>query len=158
MTTFSKRRAGIYKKLNELIFTCNAEVGFLVFSKAETPFTFSHTSMESVFDKSMNPIRRKEKDSTDSLVDAYKRERINHMNEEYEKVLEAIEEEKDRTQVLEKVSEEREIKKYWWKAPVQELDVNETQQMHDAFVELHAGLCDEIFVRLLHAGAANPSG
>ena len=40
MVTFSKRRAGLFKKAHELSQLCGATVAVLVFSPAGKPFTF----------------------------------------------------------------------------------------------------------------------
>ena len=41
--TFSKRRAGLFKKARELAILCDAQVGVLVFSSAGRLYEFSNT-------------------------------------------------------------------------------------------------------------------
>ncbi|ONK65575.1 uncharacterized protein A4U43_C07F38500 [Asparagus officinalis] len=47
---FSKRRAGLFKKANELSILCGAQVSLLVFSPAGKPFSFGHPSVDYVVD------------------------------------------------------------------------------------------------------------
>ncbi|KAG2611917.1 hypothetical protein PVAP13_4KG082400 [Panicum virgatum] len=49
--TFSKRRAGLFKKARELAILCDAEVGVLVFSRAGRLYEFSNTSMTSIVER-----------------------------------------------------------------------------------------------------------
>lgn len=48
---FSKRRAGLFKKANELSILCGAQVSLLVFSPAGKPFSFGHPSVDHVVDR-----------------------------------------------------------------------------------------------------------
>ncbi|KAJ4962727.1 hypothetical protein NE237_022666 [Protea cynaroides] len=51
-TTFSKRRAGLFKKANELCILCGAEIAIIVFSPGGVKvFSFGHPSMETVLGK-----------------------------------------------------------------------------------------------------------
>ncbi|XP_074566024.1 agamous-like MADS-box protein AGL62 [Curcuma longa] len=45
---FSKRRAGVFKKANELSVLCGAEVAVLAFSPSGKPYSFGHPSVDSV--------------------------------------------------------------------------------------------------------------
>ncbi|XP_074565002.1 MADS-box transcription factor 17-like [Curcuma longa] len=45
---FSKRRAGMFKKANELSVLCGAELAVLAFSPSGKPFSFGHPSIDSV--------------------------------------------------------------------------------------------------------------
>ncbi|XP_010549551.1 PREDICTED: agamous-like MADS-box protein AGL62 [Tarenaya hassleriana] len=148
LSTFSKRRSGIYKKFNDLIITCNAEIGFLMFTEADTPFSFGHPLIETVCDKLRNPLPPRAKTDTDSLADAREKQRIDRLNEEYENLLGELEGERERRKALEKLSEEKKIEECWFKAPVEKLNGDEIQLMHDTFLELHDALCDELFNRL----------
>ncbi|XP_010549548.1 PREDICTED: agamous-like MADS-box protein AGL62 [Tarenaya hassleriana] len=148
LSTFSKRRSGIYKKSNDLIVTCDAEIGFLMFTEADTPFSFGHPSIETVSDKLRNPLPPHTKNASSSLADAREKERIDRMNEEYENLLDELEGERERRKALEKLSEEKKIEECWFKAPVEKLNGDEIQLMHDTFLEFHEALCDELFNRL----------
>ncbi|XP_010549549.1 PREDICTED: agamous-like MADS-box protein AGL62 [Tarenaya hassleriana] len=148
LSTFSKRRSGIYKKFNDLIVACDAEIGFLMFTEADTPFSFGHPSIETVSDKLRNPLPPRAKNDSGSLVDAREKESIDRMNEEYENLLDELEGERERRKALEKLSEEKKIEECWFKASVEKLNGDEIQLMHGTFLKLHEALCDELFNRL----------
>ncbi|KAJ0989219.1 hypothetical protein J5N97_007575 [Dioscorea zingiberensis] len=48
---FSKRKAGIFKKANELAVLCGAEVGIVAFSPAGKAFSFGHPNIHPVIDR-----------------------------------------------------------------------------------------------------------
>ncbi|KAG6508867.1 agamous-like MADS-box protein AGL61 [Zingiber officinale] len=52
---FSKRRAGLFKKANELSVLCGANLAVVVFSPAGKPFSFGHPSVDSVLDRFFSP-------------------------------------------------------------------------------------------------------
>ncbi|KAG6508807.1 hypothetical protein ZIOFF_034189 [Zingiber officinale] len=52
---FSKRRAGLFKKANELSVLCGANLAVVVFSPAGKPFSFGHPSVDSVLDRFVSP-------------------------------------------------------------------------------------------------------
>ncbi|KAF8392723.1 hypothetical protein HHK36_023072 [Tetracentron sinense] len=58
--TFSKRRKGLFKKAADACLLCEAEMAVIAFSPAGKPYTFGHTSVDSVIDRyltrSMGPI------------------------------------------------------------------------------------------------------
>ncbi|PHT42019.1 hypothetical protein CQW23_20873 [Capsicum baccatum] len=51
--TFSKRRAGLFKKVNELCTLCGAEIAIVVFSlgKANKVYSFGHPSVDLLVDR-----------------------------------------------------------------------------------------------------------
>ncbi|KAK7369899.1 hypothetical protein VNO80_11947 [Phaseolus coccineus] len=46
--TFSKRRAGLFKKANELSILCGAEIAIVVFSIGNRPYSFGHPGVDVV--------------------------------------------------------------------------------------------------------------
>ncbi|ESW32285.1 hypothetical protein PHAVU_002G309200 [Phaseolus vulgaris] len=46
--TFSKRRAGLFKKANELSILCGAEIAIVVFSIGNRPYSFGHPAVDLV--------------------------------------------------------------------------------------------------------------
>ncbi|KAF8394037.1 hypothetical protein HHK36_020239 [Tetracentron sinense] len=49
--TFSKRRKGLFKKAADACFLCDAEIAVIVFSPAGKPYSFGHTSVDSLIDR-----------------------------------------------------------------------------------------------------------
>ncbi|KAH6765400.1 hypothetical protein C2S52_016383 [Perilla frutescens var. hirtella] len=52
--TFSKRRAGVFKKASELSTLCGAETAVVVFSPGNKPHSFGHPNVESVANRFLN--------------------------------------------------------------------------------------------------------
>ncbi|CAI9106464.1 OLC1v1005625C1 [Oldenlandia corymbosa var. corymbosa] len=52
--TFSKRKHGIFKSVTELITSCKANVGVIIFSPKNKPHSFFHPNMEKVVDRFLN--------------------------------------------------------------------------------------------------------
>ena len=46
MVRSSKRKSGIFKKMNEIVSVCNVETSFLVFSDSGKPYTFAYPSLK----------------------------------------------------------------------------------------------------------------
>ncbi|KAF8370202.1 hypothetical protein HHK36_031761 [Tetracentron sinense] len=55
--TFSKRRKGLFKKAAEACSLCDAEIAVIVFSPAGKPYTFGHTSVDSLIDRYLSNSR-----------------------------------------------------------------------------------------------------
>ncbi|XP_051115810.1 agamous-like MADS-box protein AGL61 [Andrographis paniculata] len=53
--TFSKRRAGVFKKASELCTLTGAETGVVVFSPADNAHSFGHPNINSITDKFISP-------------------------------------------------------------------------------------------------------
>ncbi|KAF8387643.1 hypothetical protein HHK36_026296 [Tetracentron sinense] len=49
--TFSKRRKGLFQKAADTCKLCNAEIAIVAFSPAGKPYTFGHSSVDSVIDR-----------------------------------------------------------------------------------------------------------
>ncbi|XP_075095323.1 agamous-like MADS-box protein AGL62 [Nicotiana tabacum] len=49
--TFSKRRAGLFKKASDLCTLCGAEVALVVFSPGCKPYSFGHPNVNETIDK-----------------------------------------------------------------------------------------------------------
>ncbi|KAF5746121.1 putative Triacylglycerol lipase 2 precursor [Tripterygium wilfordii] len=69
--TFSKRRAGLFKKASELCTLCGVEIAIIVFSPANKAFSFGHPEVESIMDRFLS--RNPTPDSgTHQLLEAYR--------------------------------------------------------------------------------------
>ena len=154
LITFSKRRFGIYKKASELVTLCGAEVGVVIFSPAEKPFSFGHPSVESVANRFLkqNPPQG---DNTHPLVEAHRRVRINELNQQYNELSSQLEVEKERGKALQKLTKAR-GNKGWWEVPSEELNHHELQKMNQSLEELHKNLFNRIKEKVI-AGASSSS-
>ncbi|XP_072151375.1 uncharacterized protein [Setaria viridis] len=55
---FSKRHAGLFKKVSELSILCGADVATVIFSPAGKAFSFGHPSVESILDRFLDTSPR----------------------------------------------------------------------------------------------------
>lgn len=149
MITFSKRKAGIFKKMNEIIAMCNVEVAILVFSQAGKPYTFAHPSMEEVSARLKNPsgLEPVAKDDLGPLVEAYKKRRIHDLIKKMEALDEELAMVVEKMKVMKESRKEKMLDEMWWNFPSEGLSVKELQQRYQAFVELNDNLCDMVLSR-----------
>ncbi|KAG2259077.1 hypothetical protein Bca52824_078371 [Brassica carinata] len=120
--TFSKRRAGLFKKASELCTLCGAEIGIIVYSPAKKPFSFGHPSVESVLDRYLS------------------RNDLNcELNMLLTQTVSEVEEEKKKGQAMADVRKgnaARRLVRNWWEGPVDEMNVVQLQVMKCALEEL----------------------
>ncbi|KZV31691.1 hypothetical protein F511_00495 [Dorcoceras hygrometricum] len=83
--TFSKRRLGIYKKATELCTLCDVDIGIILFSPTDVPYSFFHPRMESVVSRSMNP--QQPQSDYDRIIDSHARGRVDAMNRELDRII-----------------------------------------------------------------------
>ncbi|CAL9233917.1 unnamed protein product, partial [Arabidopsis halleri] len=126
--TFSKRRAGLFKKASELCTLCGAEIAIIVFSPAKKPFSFGHTSVESVLDRYLYRNNLPRGNVAPSC----------ELNLRLTEILNESEEEKKKDQTMEemrKVSVRRpstEAMINWWEGLVEEMNMVQLQEMKSA--------------------------
>ncbi|XP_074270703.1 agamous-like MADS-box protein AGL61 [Silene latifolia] len=132
LITFSKRRSGIYKKASELIALCDAEIGILIFSESNKPYTYGAPDFETVANcylgyhnpPSTNP-------TIDNIVQAFKKEKLQEMydviNDLSSHLDFLIKEEEQITKIVAPIKDQ-----FWWEAPLD----NMNQQEMDHLVEL----------------------
>ncbi|XP_062005814.1 agamous-like MADS-box protein AGL29 [Rosa rugosa] len=149
--TFSKRRSGIYKKCNELATLCGAEVGVVVFSESEKPFSYGNPSIESIADRFLN-LQPPQENSDDriagSLVGAYKRARYMEILNKHNELEDKLRDEQLREKVLLQKERARASAEQeglgWWQRPIKELDSEELKQMYASFQNLHNSLSNHL--------------
>ena len=135
--TFSKRRAGLFKKASELCTLCGAEVGIIVYSPAKKPFSFGHPSVESVLDRYLSrnnlSITQTEKPQGNAAASS------SVLNVELTQIVSQLEEEKKKGQAMADVRKgnaARRLVTNWWEGPVDEMNVVQLQVMKCALEEL----------------------
>ncbi|XP_022732342.1 agamous-like MADS-box protein AGL62 [Durio zibethinus] len=133
--TFSKRRAGLFKKASELCTLCGVDVAIIVFSPAGKVFSFGHPQVESTIDRffSRNPCLHSS--NTHKLVEAHRNANIQELNAQLAQLLDMLEVEKRKGEAFEEIREAGR-RKCWWQAPIDELGLNELQQLRIALEEL----------------------
>lgn len=141
--TFSKRRAGLFKKASELCTLCGAEIAIIVFSPAKKPFSFGHPSVESVLDRylsrnnlSLSRTQQQQRNPTASC----------ELNQRLTQVLSEVEEEKKMGQAMvemRKTTAKRSMIN-WWEAPIEEMNMVQLQEMKSALGELRKTVVSKI--------------
>ncbi|XP_012851814.1 PREDICTED: agamous-like MADS-box protein AGL62 [Erythranthe guttata] len=129
--TFSKRRLGLYNKASELSTLCGVDIGIIIFSPTDNPFSFFHPSMESVIDRFRNP--NQPLSDYARVVEAHTRARIDNLNRR----LDEIHKEKDRLKEREKELDE--IEGWWEDTPIESLSPEQVQEWKAWFRAFKAG-------------------
>ena len=75
--SFSKRRSGLYKKADELVFECDVDIGMIFFSPTGNPFSFFHPNVDAVLSRFQNP--NIELSESTLLVAARNRDEVNKL-------------------------------------------------------------------------------
>ncbi|KAJ0260307.1 Agamous-like MADS-box protein AGL61 [Hirschfeldia incana] len=134
--TFSKRRAGLFKKASELCTLCGAEVGIIVYSPAKKPFSFGHPSVESVLDRylSRNNLSTAQEQKPQGNTAA-----SSVLNMELTQIVSQLEEEKKKGQAMAEMRKANAVRwsmTNWWEMPVEEMNMVQLREMKSALVEL----------------------
>ncbi|KAL1212828.1 Agamous-like MADS-box protein AGL61 [Cardamine amara subsp. amara] len=141
--TFSKRRAGLFKKASELCTLCGAEITIIVFSPAKKPFSFGHPSVESVLDRYLsrkNPSLSRTQQPQGSPTASCE------LNLRLTQILSEVEEEKKMGQAMvemRKTTAKRSMTN-WWEAPIEEMNMVQLQEMKSALIELRKTVISKI--------------
>ncbi|KAF8015108.1 hypothetical protein BT93_H0797 [Corymbia citriodora subsp. variegata] len=154
LITFSKRRSGIYKKASELVTLCGVEVGVTIFSPSGKPYSFAHPSIDSIANRFLDP-NHQHNDGADSLVESYRRLRINELNQQHDEFVDKVKNGKARGKTLKQMTEERDGEG-WWEAPIEELNLEGLKQMKARMLELRQNLRSSITLR--NQGAPSVQG
>ncbi|KAF9622955.1 hypothetical protein IFM89_035670 [Coptis chinensis] len=168
--TFSKRRAGLFKKASELCILCGAETSIIVFSPAGKAFSFGHPSVETVIDRFLT--RSPPSDvigGSVSLVDAHRGVNVRELNRQYTEALNQFEVEKKKSEKFQQQKKASQ-NQAWWEGPIENLGLHELVQLQASLEDLKkkvANRADELLVNasmpsipsfLPQMNAYNPTG
>ncbi|XP_048132171.1 agamous-like MADS-box protein AGL29 [Rhodamnia argentea] len=136
--TFSKRRSGIYKNASELATLCGVEVGVVLLSPTEKPFSFAHPSIDAIANRFLkqNPPPN---DRPRALVNSYHHVRINELNQQHDELINQIKIEEARGKVLKRLTEGK-GDEAWWEAPIEESNLDDLNQMMVRMKDLQQSL------------------
>ncbi|XP_070034359.1 agamous-like MADS-box protein AGL62 [Nicotiana tomentosiformis] len=118
--TFSKRRAGLYKKASELIAECGVDIGIVVSSPTGKPFSFFHPTDDAIIARFQNPDMQLSQ--TTGLVAAHARNKVNYLNSRLEELDTREDAATAQTRFYDKMTETRESG--WWES-IEQLNVDE---------------------------------
>lgn len=127
--TFSKRKAGIFKKACELATLCGVEMAILIFSPSGKAYSFGNPSFGAVVDRFENsdqPVS----DSTCDEAD------LRELNEEYSDVLQQLAVARKRGVELRKMAKQFAAGKSLAARPHDELSLEELKELRDMLIDL----------------------
>ncbi|KAF8015109.1 hypothetical protein BT93_H0798 [Corymbia citriodora subsp. variegata] len=153
LVRFSKRKSSIYKKASELAILCDAKVGVVIFSPKGRPYSFAHPSIESIANQFLNQ-NPSQNGGANTLIE-FHRLRVNELNQQHKKLVDQVEADRARGELL-KIMTEGHSGKGWWEAPTKELNLEELKQMKAQMVELKQNLQSSINKR--YQGAPSIQG
>ncbi|KAL4319421.1 hypothetical protein GQ457_18G019690 [Hibiscus cannabinus] len=135
--TFSKRRAGLFKKASEITTLCGAELALLVFSPAQRVYSFGHPSVDAVIDRYLGGDAP-ETSVTSRLVKANRESNVHQLNMELTQLTSQLENKKKRGEELKQITKENR-----WQAPIAELDRSQLLQLRRAMQGLKNNVNEE---------------
>ncbi|KAJ7946211.1 Agamous-like MADS-box protein [Quillaja saponaria] len=134
--TFSKRRAGIFKKASEICVLCNAQVAVVVFSPAEKVFCFGHPDAETVLNRYLNGTFESEPMKQDCLLS------FEQLNKEYEETVKVMEMEKQRLAEIENAVKAGIDRWDWLTQPIDQMNAQELEEIMEAMKEMRNKLAE----------------
>ncbi|XP_019169968.1 PREDICTED: agamous-like MADS-box protein AGL62 [Ipomoea nil] len=147
--TFSKRRAGLFKKASELSTLCGVEVAIVVFSPGKKVFSFGHPSVEAVVEKFLggdnsNPVGNEAggvASPTEQLIEAHRSARLRELSMELARLEAMMESEKKRGEAIDEAVAANREAQGWIRASPDELNLQQLQAlkngMENLMVETH---------------------
>ncbi|KAK4340140.1 hypothetical protein RND71_041602 [Anisodus tanguticus] len=128
--TFSKRRAGLFKKASELCTLCGAEIAIVVFSPGKKVYSFGHPCVDSVVDRFLSRNPPPNNDGHNQLIVAHRNASVRELNMELTNIEGILQMEKNQGESLQAIR--RRAKGRWWEAPIEELNFPQLQQLKEA--------------------------
>ncbi|KAG2407546.1 Agamous-like MADS-box protein [Vigna angularis] len=130
--TFSKRRAGLFKKASELCILCNVNIAIIVFSPAEKLFCFGHPDVEGIVGRYLKGEK--------VLVASERRGSYEESNMQYEEAVKNLALEKKNLIETEKMV--KGLSRRWWEDPIDETSERELEQFMVSLYELRKKLTE----------------
>lgn len=130
--TFSKRRAGLFKKAAELCILCGAEVAVIAYSTHGNVFCFGHPDVGAVVDRYLTGNLCHSSESLDEVP-------VDDFNRQHAEAQKELEMEKKRLKEIERQAKEKQENNggFWWEEAVDEdLGLEEMEQYLRALQEV----------------------
>ncbi|KAK6240509.1 hypothetical protein SCA6_005898 [Theobroma cacao] len=140
--TFSKRRAGLFKKASELCTLCGAEIAIIVFSPGRKVFSFGHPEVEAVTDRYLNMPDPRQTSGTMQLIEAHRNANIRELNIQLTQVANRLDSAKKRGEELNQMR--KAIQSHcWWAFPFEELSLPQLQKLKTVMEELKKNVASQ---------------
>ncbi|XP_058189543.1 uncharacterized protein LOC131307152 [Rhododendron vialii] len=138
--TFSKRRSGLFKKASEIAILCGVEVVIIVFSPGHKVFSFGHPSVEEITNRFLTGTPPPSR-PTNQLMEAHRNACAHDLNIKLANIQAMLEVERQRATVLDHaIALSRSHRQCQWKAPLQELNLDELMELEGAMEGLKANV------------------
>ncbi|KVI09341.1 agamous-like MADS-box protein AGL62 [Cynara cardunculus var. scolymus] len=135
--TFSKRRAGLFKKASELCILTGAQIAILVNSPGGRVFAFGHPTADALIDRYLSTPAAATGSTSDGTSSSQKPLMVKEFNQHYVEVSKELEAEKKRKEVIQ---ESKMVNGgsglAWYDETIDELELEELQQYLSSLVEL----------------------
>ncbi|KAE8808206.1 Agamous-like MADS-box protein AGL62 [Hordeum vulgare] len=158
---FSKRRAGLFKKVSELAVLCGAEVAAVVFSPAGKAFSFGHPSVEAILDRFLPSAAQVGPAAGCSGLGAAGDRNLAELNRQYGQLCEQLEAEKARKERAEVAMEKERATgspvAAWLDADLRDLGEEELMAFAAALVDVQAAVsarANQVLQEALDVGRA----
>ncbi|XP_021892299.1 agamous-like MADS-box protein AGL62 [Carica papaya] len=147
--TFSKRRAGLFKKASELCTLSGADIAIIVFSPSQKVFSFGHPSVETIVERfiSSNPPQAAFKSM--KLIEAHRNANVRELNMQLSQILNQLETEKERSEELNQWKKANE-NQCWWMAPKEDLSLAQLLQLKASLDELKKNVAEHAEKIMIH--------
>ncbi|KAK6791479.1 hypothetical protein RDI58_010560 [Solanum bulbocastanum] len=129
--TFSKRRAGLFKKACELCTLCGVEIAIVIFSPDGKIFSFGHPSVDTLVERFLGRnLPPPNKNVHYQQIVALREAGIRELHTKLMNLERVLQMEKNRRESL------REIRKrddgVWWESPIEEINLFQLQHLKEA--------------------------
>ncbi|XP_055814802.1 agamous-like MADS-box protein AGL62 [Solanum dulcamara] len=129
--TFSKRRAGLFKKASELCTLCGAEIAIVVFSPGNKVFSFGHPSVDTLVERFLGGnLPPPNNDVHNQLIVSHRNAGLRELNAKLTNIEGVLQMEKNRGESLKEIR--RRANGRWWESPIEELSLFQLQQLREA--------------------------
>ncbi|XP_041016307.1 agamous-like MADS-box protein AGL61 [Juglans microcarpa x Juglans regia] len=142
--TFSKRRAGLFKKASELCVLCGVNIAIIAYSPGEKAYSFSHPNVDTVLNSYL----------TGNALPAYSAVNpwpVEEFNKKYAESLKELEDEKKRlADIDEDLTSKKKMRNnigFLWDEPIDGMGIEELEQYLAAMKEMRAK-CQRQQIRL----------
>lgn len=154
--TFSKRRAGLFKKASELSTLCGVDIAMIVFSPAQKAFSFGHPSVDSMMHRFLTGSPPPPPSSgLHQLIETRRDANVHEQNMQLTQTLNQLEAEKKNGEVLDQM---RKVNRSQccWEAPIEELELHELEQLRGALEELKKTVAKQVNNILIQSTSSLP--
>ncbi|XP_031126965.1 agamous-like MADS-box protein AGL62 [Ipomoea triloba] len=140
--TFSKRRAGLFKKASELSTLCGVDVGIIVFSPGKKVFSFGHPSVEAVVERFLGGDDAAGNggggvaSTTEQLIEAHRNARVQELSVELTRLEAMIVSEKKRGEAIDEAAAANREAQGWVRGSHDELSLEQLQALKNGMENL----------------------